>query len=189
VKPVAEADYAAALEQNFDAAAFCERASRASWVTAPDFSAAALIAAIRCRIDGIAPALRSRSRRRSVMPLILWFKGASWLTAYWSLAISSVRLVKGIASYGVAALARAEMELGQLAGKSWEEINNHLPKSIGVTAALVPPVALVGLAVWLTDPVTGVAVTVAAFKPMANILKSFGRNKKPAKAKKKPRKT
>jgi hypothetical protein len=74
--------------------------------------------------------------------------------------------------------------LGKLAEESWEEINNQLPKSIGATAALVPPLSLVGLAVWLTDPVTGVAVTVAAFKPMAQILKGFARDEK---AKKHPK--
>jgi hypothetical protein len=87
-------------------------------------------------------------------------------------------VIGGIASCGSIAIAQARAGLGELAGKSWEEVKNQLPKSIGATAALVPPFALVGLAVWLTDPVTGVAVTVATFKPMAKILKSFARDEK-----------
>lgn len=94
-------------------------------------------------------------------------------------------IIRELASYGGGALAKARAGLGKLADKSWEEINNQVPKSIGATAALVPPIALVGLAVWLTDPVTGVAVTVATFKPMAKILKSLARRDDPAKAKKK----
>jgi hypothetical protein len=89
-------------------------------------------------------------------------------------------ILDGIASYG----AKAGTGLAELAEKSWDEINNQLPKSIGATAALVPPIALVGLAVWLSDPMTGVAVSVAAFRPMAKILKNLARGKKPAKAKK-----
>ena len=87
-------------------------------------------------------------------------------------------VIGGLASYGSIAIAKARAGLDELAGKSWEEVKNQLPKSIGATAALVPPFALVGLAVWLTDPVTGVAVTVATFKPMAKILKSFARDEK-----------
>jgi hypothetical protein len=94
-------------------------------------------------------------------------------------------VIGGIVKYGGAALAQARAGLGKLATKSWDEINNQLPKSIGATAALVPPLALVGLAVWLTDPVTGVAVTVATFKLKAKILKSIAHGEKPAKAKKK----
>ena len=37
---------------------------------------------------------------------------------------------------------------------------------------------MVGLAVWLSDPVTGVAAAVATFRPMAKILKSFARDEK-----------
>jgi hypothetical protein len=87
-------------------------------------------------------------------------------------------VIGGLASYGSIAIAKARAGLGELAGKSWEEVKNQLPKSIGATAALVPPFALVGLVVWFTDPVTGVAVTVATFKPMAKILKSFARDEK-----------
>lgn len=94
-------------------------------------------------------------------------------------------VIGGIVNYGGAALGQARAGLGKLATKSWDEINNQLPKSIGATAALVPPLALVGLAVWLTDPVTGVAVTVATFKLKAKILNSIAHGEKPAKAKKK----
>jgi hypothetical protein len=96
-------------------------------------------------------------------------------------------VIGGIASYGSIAIAKARAGLGELTGKTWEEINKQLPKSIGATAALVPPFALVGLAVWLTDPVTGVAAAVATFKPMAQILKGLGRDAKPTKAKKQPK--
>jgi hypothetical protein len=94
-------------------------------------------------------------------------------------------IIREIANYGGVALAKARAELGKLAEKSWEEINNQLPKSIGATAALVPPLALVGLAVWLTDPVTAVAVIVPTFEPIAKTLRSFGRAEKPTKTKKK----
>jgi hypothetical protein len=92
-------------------------------------------------------------------------------------------VITGIAGYG----RIAGTELGELAGKSWEETKNQLPKSIGSTTALVPPFALVGLAVWLSDPVTAVAVAVASFKPMAQILKHFARDQKPSTAKKHPK--
>jgi hypothetical protein len=94
-------------------------------------------------------------------------------------------IIREIADYGGVALAKARAELGKLAEKSWEEINNQLPKSIGATGALVPPLALVGLAVWLTDPVTAVAVIVPTFEPIAKTLRSFGRAEKPTKTKKK----
>jgi hypothetical protein len=94
-------------------------------------------------------------------------------------------VVHGVVSYGGVALGKANAELGELAEKSWEEIKERLPKSIGETAAMVPKLALVGLAVWLIHPVTGIAAAVPILKPMAKILRSFGRNEKSAKPKKK----
>jgi hypothetical protein len=71
--------------------------------------------------------------------------------------------------------------LSELGSDVWEKIRVGLPKGAGATAALVPPTALVGLAVWLGGPVTGIAVTVTAFKAMARILKSLARDKKSVK--------
>jgi hypothetical protein len=89
--------------------------------------------------------------------------------------------ISGIASHGRSALGKAGTELSELGSDVWEKIRVGLPKGAGATAALVPPTALVGLAVWLGGPVTGIAVTVTAFKPMARILKSLARDKKPVK--------
>jgi hypothetical protein len=87
-------------------------------------------------------------------------------------------IIGAVTSYASASGAKARAGLGELAGKSWEEINKQLPQSIGATAALVPPFALVGLAIWLSDPVTGVAAAVATFKPMAQVLRGFARDEK-----------
>jgi hypothetical protein len=87
-------------------------------------------------------------------------------------------VIRAVASSGRGALAKAKTELGELSGDIWEEIRASLPKGAGMAARAVPPLALVGLAIWITDPVTGIAAAVAAFKPMAQILKGFARDEK-----------
>jgi hypothetical protein len=85
-------------------------------------------------------------------------------------------VIGGIGSYG----RKAGTELAGLGGDIWKAIRVGVPP-------LVPPIALVGLAVWISGPVTGIAAAVATFKPMAKILESLARNKKPAKDGKRPR--
>jgi hypothetical protein len=75
---------------------------------------------------------------------------------------------------------KAGTELAGLGGDIWKAIRVGLPP-------LVPPAALVGLAVWISGPVTGLAAAVATFKPMAEILKSLSRDQKPSTPKKRPK--
>jgi hypothetical protein len=80
-------------------------------------------------------------------------------------------VVGGITRYGRSAVATVGPKLRDLREDAWTGTR----VGVRATTALVPPTALVGFAVWLSDPVTGIAVTVTAFRPIAQILKSLGR--------------
>jgi hypothetical protein len=65
-------------------------------------------------------------------------------------------------------------ELGELAGKSWEQIKAELTKGVG-TAARITPLLL--LATLLAGPAGGIAASLPAFKPLSDALSRVMRGK------------
>jgi hypothetical protein len=78
-------------------------------------------------------------------------------------------VIGGIASYGRMALTKAGPELGQLVGKSWEEIKNQLPKGIGMAVTVAP---FLLLADQIHDPYLRMGAAVPALAPIARVLKN-----------------
>jgi hypothetical protein len=68
---------------------------------------------------------------------------------------------------------RAASELGELGGKSWDEVKANLPSGIGVASRALPLVALIALLATISGPVAGIAGAAAAFRPLSRALKKI----------------
>ena len=81
-------------------------------------------------------------------------------------------IVAGIASCG----RTIGTEFGELAGETWRAIKDELPKGIGATARIAPPVGLVTLAGVIAGPAASMVSAVPAFRPISEALKKAFRD-------------